>query len=92
MPPVRRRGAPALRDKGAALSARHDRAAHRARGHRRLGHLRLRHTNYTEADVAAWADRVQAQPWDRAFVFFKHEDEARGPEFAGTFAQRVSAR
>jgi hypothetical protein len=42
--------------------------------------------------VAAWADRVQAQPWDRAFVFFKHEDEARGPEFAGTFAQRVSAR
>jgi len=56
------------------------------------GYLRLRRTNYTEGDVAAWADRVQAQPWDRAFVFFKHEDEARGPEFAGTFAQRVSAR
>jgi uncharacterized protein YecE (DUF72 family) len=56
------------------------------------GYLRLRRTSYTETDVAAWADRVLAQPWDRAFVFFKHEDEARGPEFAGAFAQRVSAR
>jgi len=56
------------------------------------GYLRLRRTSYTDADVAAWADRVQAQPWNRAFVFFKHEDEARGPEFAATFAQRVSAR
>src|SRR4029079_4985815 len=46
------------------------------------GYLRLRRTNYTEADVEAWAGRVQSQPWDRAFVFFKHEDEARGPEFA----------
>jgi len=54
------------------------------------GYLRLRRTTYTEADVASWADRVQSQPWERAFVFFKHEDEARGPEFAATFAQRVS--
>ncbi len=25
---------------------------------------------------------VAAQPWTEAFVFFKHEDEARGPAFA----------
>jgi uncharacterized protein YecE (DUF72 family) len=53
------------------------------------GYLRLRRTAYTEADLAAWAGRVRAQPWERAFVFFKHEDEARGPEFAATFAARV---
>jgi len=53
------------------------------------GYLRLRRATYTEADVAAWADRVLAQPWERAFVFFKHEDEARGPEFAANFAARV---
>ena len=30
-----------------------------------------------------------AQPWDRAYVFFKHEDEARGPEFATSFMARA---
>jgi uncharacterized protein YecE (DUF72 family) len=54
------------------------------------GYLRLRRQAYTEADVAAWAERVLAQPWQNAFVFFKHEDEARGPEFAALFAQRVA--
>jgi uncharacterized protein YecE (DUF72 family) len=54
------------------------------------GYLRLRRTAYTEADLDAWAQRVRAQPWDRAFVFFKHEDEARGPQFAATFAARAA--
>jgi uncharacterized protein YecE (DUF72 family) len=54
------------------------------------GYLRLRRLAYSEADIAAWADRVRAQPWERAFVFFKHEDEARGPEFASTFAARLA--
>jgi uncharacterized protein YecE (DUF72 family) len=54
------------------------------------GYLRLRRLAYAEADLAAWADRVRAQPWERAFVFFKHEDEARGPEFAAAFARLVS--
>ena len=54
------------------------------------GYLRLRRAAYAEADVAGWADRVLAQPWESAFVFFKHEDEARGPEFAATFAGRVA--
>ena len=55
------------------------------------GYLRLRRLAYSEADLAAWADRVRSQPWERAFVFFKHEDEARGPEFASTFAARVES-
>jgi uncharacterized protein YecE (DUF72 family) len=50
------------------------------------GYLRLRRQEYPEADLAAWADRIRAQPWERAFVFFKHEDEAKGPELAARLA------
>jgi uncharacterized protein YecE (DUF72 family) len=46
------------------------------------GYLRLRRAEYSDADLTTWADRIRAQPWERAFVFFKHEDEARGPELA----------
>ncbi len=51
----------------------------------RFGYLRLRRAAYDAAALRAWADRVRAQPWDAAFVFFKHEDEARGPAFALAF-------
>ena len=49
------------------------------------GYLRLRRPGYTEADLAEWAKRVSAQPWERAFVFFKHEEEAMGPKLALRF-------
>ena len=51
------------------------------------GYLRLRRTAYSDADLAAWAKRVQAQKWSEAYVFFKHEDEAKGPAFAKTFRE-----
>jgi uncharacterized protein YecE (DUF72 family) len=50
------------------------------------GYLRLRRADYAEGDLARWAETIRAQPWDRAFVFFKHEDEAKGPELAGRLA------
>ena len=53
------------------------------------GYLRLRRTQYSENDLAAWAHRVKKQPWEEAYVFFKHEDEAKGPAFARTFLQHV---
>jgi uncharacterized protein YecE (DUF72 family) len=46
------------------------------------GYLRLRRTDYTDADLAAWSERLRAQAWSRAFVFLKHEDEGKGPLFA----------
>jgi uncharacterized protein YecE (DUF72 family) len=46
------------------------------------GYLRLRRPDYGEAEVAAWADRVRLQPWDDAYVFFKHEDAGTGPRLA----------
>jgi uncharacterized protein YecE (DUF72 family) len=46
------------------------------------GYLRLRRAGYDDAALEAWAGRIRSQPWAEAFVFFKHEDEGRGPELA----------
>lgn len=51
------------------------------------GYLRLRRTDYSETDLAAWAERVADQGWSDAYVFFKHEDEAEGPRFAERFLE-----
>lgn len=53
------------------------------------GYLRLRRTEYSEEDLAAWARRVRKQNWDEAYVFFKHEDEGKGPAFATSFRERL---
>jgi uncharacterized protein YecE (DUF72 family) len=47
-----------------------------------FGYLRLRRPGYVQADLRAWAERILAQRWREALVYFKHEDEARGPAFA----------
>ncbi len=52
-----------------------------------FGYLRLRRPDYDDAALARWADTVRAQRWDAAFVFFKHEDEARGPDYAVRFGK-----
>src|SRR5581483_3446749 len=49
------------------------------------GYLRLRRSAYGPSELDSWAERVQSQGWSTAYVFFKHEDEARGPAFAGDF-------
>jgi len=54
------------------------------------GYLRLRRPGYEKADLERWAERLQATSWDRAFVFFKHEDEGAGPRMAGEFRSIVT--
>ncbi len=49
------------------------------------GYLRLRRTEYTDEQLAAWSHRIDAQSWSDAYVFFKHEDEGKGPAFAKRF-------
>lgn len=49
------------------------------------GYVRLRRTAYSDADLVAWVRKIRAQGWGRAFVFFKHEDEADGPSEAARF-------
>ncbi len=48
------------------------------------GYLRLRLPEYSDSELRDWAKRVQ-QKWDDAFVFFKHEDEGKGPQMAARF-------
>jgi uncharacterized protein YecE (DUF72 family) len=49
------------------------------------GYLRLRRPDYTGADLMNWKERIWSNPWDHAFVFFKHEDEGIGPKLAAEF-------
>jgi uncharacterized protein YecE (DUF72 family) len=50
-----------------------------------FGYLRLRRPDYDAAAIARWAAGVAAQPWDEAYVFFKHEDAGTGPRLAAEF-------
>jgi uncharacterized protein YecE (DUF72 family) len=54
------------------------------------GYLRLRRTEYRDGEIERWAERVKQQPWSSAFVFFKHEDEGKGPAFARTFRDALA--
>jgi len=51
------------------------------------GYLRLRMPEYTDAEMKSWVKQVKAQKWKDAFVFFKHEDEGKGPAFAKRFLE-----
>ena len=55
------------------------------------GYLRLRRSEYSARSLAAWRERIANQGWDRAYVFFKHEDEAKGPRFARDFLAAAGA-
>ena len=52
-------------------------------------YLRLRREDYTSAQIQRWAAFVgeQVSRWSDAFVYFKHEEEGKGPEFARQFVQ-----
>jgi len=51
------------------------------------GYLRLRRPDYGDPELKQWADKVRQQTWDDAFVFFKHEDEGKGPQMGKRFLE-----
>jgi uncharacterized protein YecE (DUF72 family) len=51
------------------------------------GYLRLRRPDYDDSALKEWSRRIQAEGWSDAFVFFKHEDEAKGPQMAARFLE-----
>lgn len=53
-------------------------------------YFRLRDEGYTPADIERWADTIaqHAGPGD-AFVYFKHEEEGKGPELARLLVDRL---
>ena len=45
-------------------------------------YFRLRDEGYQPADIERWAGVIAGLPVREAFVYFKHEEQGLGPEFA----------
>jgi len=54
-----------------------------------FGYLRLRRTDYDEAALQSWIERIDGVAWEDVFVYFKHEEQGTGPEFAAQFGNLV---
>lgn len=48
-------------------------------------YLRMRKTDYQPDTLKEWHKTISHGKWNDAFVFFKHEDEGKGPMFAKQF-------
>jgi uncharacterized protein YecE (DUF72 family) len=55
------------------------------------GYFRLRDEGYQDADLTRWATTVAglAPKWNDTFVYFKHEEEGKGPELANRLKDRL---
>ena len=51
------------------------------------GYLRLRRPDYGDPELKTWGKRVRQKDWRDAFVFFKHEEEGKGPQMAKRFLE-----
>jgi uncharacterized protein YecE (DUF72 family) len=60
----------------------------------RHAYFRLRDEGYEAADLDRWAGLIaeRSAQWDEVFVFFKHEDEGKGPAFAQVFLECLRRR
>lgn len=56
------------------------------------GYLRLRRTEYDEAALGAWVDRLRqlSGEWSEAYVYFKHEDAGKGPALAARLGELLA--
>lgn len=54
-------------------------------------YFRLRDEGYTPDDIAAWADTIRAATngCRDVFVYFKHEEQGKGPELAAALRQHL---
>jgi len=50
-------------------------------------YFRLRRINYTKKNLTDWHKKIAEQTWKEAYIFFKHEEEGKGPEFAKRFME-----
>ena len=80
-----------LRDAGASLclSEREDATPPPLVETARWGYVRLRLETYSDADLAAWADRLAATGWDEVHVYFMHEPTA--PVYAAALLALAAA-
>jgi uncharacterized protein YecE (DUF72 family) len=63
-------------------------------GGARFRYLRLREPPYTDADLAAWAERLRPAVADGVdvYAYFKHEDEPWAPAYAADLLRLVAER
>ena len=54
-------------------------------------YFRLRDEGYTADDIARWADTIarETAACTDVYVYFKHEDEGKGPEFAQMLMEKL---
>ena len=55
------------------------------------GYLRLRKERYGPRALEEWAAWIAEQRWSQTFVYFMHEDTARGPKLAKRLARMLEA-
>ena len=57
-------------------------------------YFRLRDEGYTPDDIARWAETIERETaaCKDVFVYFKHEEEGKGPEFARLMMDRLGDR
>ena len=57
-------------------------------------YFRLRDEGYTADDIARWADviREKTSGLQDVFVYFKHEESGKGPEFAKALMERLQVQ
>jgi uncharacterized protein YecE (DUF72 family) len=55
-------------------------------------YFRLRDEGYSPDDIRRWADTVRERTSNcrEVFVYFKHEDQGKGPEFGKLFQERLT--
>lgn len=59
----------------------------------RWGYLRLHRSRYEMDQLRAWVRRLASQPWDEAYVYFKHDDgPGSGPTAAREFERALAER
>ncbi len=58
-----------------------------------FGYFRLRDEGYGESDIERWAETIETstRACSDVFVYFKHEDKGKGPEFARKLIDRLHA-
>jgi uncharacterized protein YecE (DUF72 family) len=53
------------------------------------GYFRLRDEGYQQSDIERWAGIVGRLNVTEAFVYFKHEEQGLGPDFARRFIEAL---
>jgi uncharacterized protein YecE (DUF72 family) len=54
-------------------------------------YFRLRDEGYQEADIDRWAETIRPLTVGDAFVYFKHEESGKGPEFGKQLVEKLKA-